>query len=85
VRNRVAKWFFIKPKIQIWVNFEGPYIDGKMSIYFTTILNILRPFVIFHDHLVHFVLFSWSIFSSFGIMHQEKSGNPSEEGRLASK
>jgi hypothetical protein len=27
------------------------------------------------DHLVHFVLICY-IFSSFGIMHQEKSGNP---------
>jgi hypothetical protein len=37
--------------------------------------NILRTFGIFYDHLVHFV-FIWYIFSSFGIMHQEKSGNP---------
>jgi hypothetical protein len=27
------------------------------------------------DHLVHFV-FIWYIFSGFGIMYQEKSGNP---------
>jgi hypothetical protein len=32
-------------------------------------------FRIFYDHLVHF-LFIWYIFSCFGIMYQEKSGNP---------
>jgi hypothetical protein len=29
----------------------------------------------YYDHLVHFVLI-WYIFSGFGIMYQEKSGNP---------
>jgi hypothetical protein len=28
-----------------------------------------------YGHLVHFV-YIWYIFSSFGIMYQEKSGNP---------
>jgi hypothetical protein len=43
---RVARWFIFKPKIQIWVNFEGPKI-GKMDIfyghleYFTDIWDIL--------------------------------------------
>jgi hypothetical protein len=32
---RVARWFLFKPKIQIWVNFLGPY-NGKRCI--------LRPF-----------------------------------------
>jgi hypothetical protein len=36
--------------------------------YFTDILD-------FYDHLLHFVLI-WYIFSVFGIMCQEKSGNP---------
>jgi hypothetical protein len=39
------------------------------------IWNILRAFWIFYDHLVHFE-FIWYIFSGFGIMDQEKSGNP---------
>jgi hypothetical protein len=39
------------------------------------IWNILQTFGIFYDHLVHFV-FIWYIFSGFGIMYQEKSGNP---------
>jgi hypothetical protein len=49
--------------------------DWKMLIYFMALWNILRIFGIFYDHSVHFV-FIWYIFSSFGIRHQEKSGNP---------
>jgi hypothetical protein len=47
-------------------------LDGKMLIYFMDIWNILRTFGKFYDHLVHFVL----IFSGFGILYQQKSGNP---------
>jgi hypothetical protein len=39
------------------------------------ILNFLRTYGIFNDHLVQFV-FTWYIFSGFGIMRQEKSGIP---------
>jgi hypothetical protein len=49
-------------------------LDGKMLIYFMANWNILRTFGIFYVHLVEFV-FIWYIFSGFGIMHQEKSGN----------
>jgi hypothetical protein len=49
--------------------------NWKMLLYIMAIWNILRPFGIFYDHLVHFV-FIWYIFSSLGIMHREKSGNP---------
>jgi hypothetical protein len=38
----------------------------------------VQTFGIFYDHLVHLVLI-WYIFSGFGIMHQEKSGNPGLE------
>jgi hypothetical protein len=47
----------------------------KMLIYYIAIWNILQEFVIFYDHLVHFVFICY-IFSVFGIMYQEKSGNP---------
>jgi hypothetical protein len=43
-----------------------------------TIWDILSPFGTFCIHLVHFV-FIWYIFSGFGIMYQEKSGNPGPE------
>jgi hypothetical protein len=49
---RVARWFIFKPKIQIWVNFGGPW---KMMIYFTAIWNILQTSGIFYNPLVHFV------------------------------
>jgi hypothetical protein len=71
---RVARWFVFKPKIPIWVNFLGPEI-GKCWY-------ILWPFGIFYIHLgnfmiiwVHCVLI-WYIFSIFGFMYQDKSGNP---------
>jgi hypothetical protein len=44
-----------------------------MLKYFMAICDILRPFGILYDHLVHF-LFIW--FFGLGIMYQEKSGNP---------
>jgi hypothetical protein len=44
-------------------------------MYFMAIWNILRTFGIFYDLLVHF--------SGFGIMYQEKSGNPSLKGDVA--
>jgi hypothetical protein len=40
-------------------------------------LKYLWTFGIFYDHSVHFV-FIWYIFSSFGLIHQEKSGNPAD-------
>jgi hypothetical protein len=50
-------------------------LDWKMLMYCMAIWNILQPFGIFYQYLVHFLL-TWNIFSGFGIMHQEKSGNP---------
>jgi hypothetical protein len=49
-------------------------LDWKKWIYFMVIGNILRRLGIFYDHLEHFV-FIWYIFSCFGIMEKEKSGN----------
>jgi hypothetical protein len=40
-----------------------------------TIWSILPPLGIFYFHLVYFVVI-WYIFSRFGILDQEKSGNP---------
>jgi hypothetical protein len=50
-------------------------LDWKMLIHFKAICNTSPTFDIFYDHMVHFV-FIWNIFSGFGIMYQEKSGNP---------
>jgi hypothetical protein len=43
-----------------------------------TIWSILRPLEIFHVHLVYFVVI-WYIFPCFGILYQEKSGNPGSQ------
>jgi hypothetical protein len=40
-----------------------------------TIWSILRRLQIFYGHLVYFVV-SWYISPRFGILYQEKSGNP---------
>jgi hypothetical protein len=40
-----------------------------------TIWSILRPLEIFYGHLVYFVVI-WYISPRFGILYQEKSGNP---------
>jgi hypothetical protein len=53
----------IKPKILIWVNF-GRYCNGRCWYFFMAILSILRPNVLFYDHLVHFVVI-WYILWSF--------------------
>jgi hypothetical protein len=50
-------------------------LDLKMLLYFMAIWNILQTFGILYDHLVHFVFVRY-IFSGFGIMCEEKSGNP---------
>jgi hypothetical protein len=50
-------------------------LQWKILVYFMTIWSILRPLEIFYGHLVYFVVV-WYIFPSFGILYQEKSGNP---------
>jgi hypothetical protein len=50
-------------------------LQWKMMVYFMDTWSILRSFVRFYGHLVQFVII-WYIFSRFGILFQEKSGNP---------
>jgi hypothetical protein len=47
----------------------------KILLYFMTIWSILGTFEIFYSHLVYFVVI-WYIFPRFGILDEEKSGNP---------
>jgi hypothetical protein len=71
---RVARWFVFKPKIQIWVNFGGScnwrwlYILWTPGPFYGLFMYILWTFGIIHGNLVYF--------SRFGILYQEKSGNP---------
>jgi hypothetical protein len=62
-----------KPKFPIWVNFGGPWNRKCWYIllsfeYFEVILYIIRAF--------GNVVVIWYIFPRFGILCQEKSGNP---------
>jgi hypothetical protein len=52
-------------------------LERKNLKYFRAFWNILWTFGIFYYHLVRFV-FIWYIFSGFGIMYQQKSGNPDD-------
>jgi hypothetical protein len=56
-------------------------LDWKMLRYFMAICSILRAFGILYNHMVHFVSIRY-IISGFGIMDQEKSGNPGSLGIL---
>jgi hypothetical protein len=47
-------------------------LQRKLLVYFVAIWSILRPFGIFFCHSVYL----WYIFPRFGMLHQEKSGNP---------
>jgi hypothetical protein len=66
-----------KPKIPIWVNFGGSCngIFYDHLVYFTAIRNILWPCGIF-------VVIGY-IFPHFGMLYQEKSGNPVTNAHLA--
>jgi hypothetical protein len=50
-------------------------LQWKSLVYFTTIWRILLLLEIFNCRLVYIVVI-WYIFPSFGILCQEKSGNP---------
>jgi hypothetical protein len=50
-------------------------LQWKRLVYFMDTFSILRPLEIFYGHLVYFVVI-WYIFSRFGILYQEKYGNP---------
>jgi hypothetical protein len=53
-------------------------LQWKMLVHFMSIWSILRPLEIFNGRLVYFVV-SWNIFPRFGMLYQEKSGNPGPE------
>jgi hypothetical protein len=46
-----------------------------MLVYFMSFWSILRPLEILYGHLVNFVVI-WYILPRFGMLYQEKSGNP---------
>jgi hypothetical protein len=50
-------------------------LQWKMLVHFMSIWFILRSLKIFNGSLVYFVVI-WYIFPCFGMLYQEKSGNP---------
>jgi hypothetical protein len=81
VNSKVARWFIFRPKISIWAYFCRPW-NGKFDYFLMAILVLLGPFGAFYLHLVYFEVI-WYIFSRFGMLEQEKSGNPGELVYLA--
>jgi hypothetical protein len=51
------------------------FLQWKRLVYFLSIWSILLPLEIFYGNLVYFVVI-WYISPRFGMLHQEKSGNP---------
>jgi hypothetical protein len=58
--SRAARWYVFKPKLQIWVNFGGPWNEKSWLF--------LWPF----GSLVAI----WYVPPRFGILNKEKSGTP---------
>jgi hypothetical protein len=52
-------------------------LQWKVVVYFMAVWSIVRPFGIFCGHLVYFAAIRY--ISRFGILHQEKSGNPASD------
>jgi hypothetical protein len=77
-RHQGCQMFFFKPKNPNLGKFWRalPRLEN-VYIFLWPFGIFLWRFGIFYVHLVHFV-FIWYIFSGFGIMHQEKSGNPAD-------
>jgi hypothetical protein len=53
----------------------GRVLQWKMWVYFMDTWSISWSFAIFYGHLVQFLVV-WYILPHFGILYQEKSGNP---------
>jgi hypothetical protein len=51
-------------------------LQWKVLVYFIKIWSILKPFGIFYGRLVYSVVIWYVHDSCFGILYQEKSGNP---------
>jgi hypothetical protein len=71
--SRVARWYILKPKIPFWVifgrscNVRYLYILWTFDIFYAQLVNIIA-LCLFCGHLVYF--------SRFGMLYQEKYGNP---------
>jgi hypothetical protein len=80
-QTRVAWWYFFKPKIQIWPFLEGLSVED-VGIFFGHFWSILSPDSMFCGHLVYFMVDLYTILVHFGMLYQEKSGNPGTNAYL---
>jgi hypothetical protein len=71
--GRVARWFVFKPKIQIWVIFGGSWIGRCLYILWK--LSLLHGPLLYFMH-IWYICGNLEYFSRFGVLFQEKSGNP---------
>jgi hypothetical protein len=67
---RVARWHIFKPKIPILGKFWR-VLQWKTLVY-TYFCNLVY---VFYGHFVYFMV-TWYIFPRFGMLYDEKSGNP---------
>jgi hypothetical protein len=62
-------------------------LDGlataNLAILYDHLVSILQPLEIFYGHLLYFVVI-WYTFPRFGILDEEKSGNPASDPGLSS-
>jgi hypothetical protein len=72
--STVARWYILKPKIPIWVNF-GRLLQWNMLVFLWVFCQFNRQMVYYFiaiwyifGHLVYYVIAIWYIFWSFGII-----------------
>jgi hypothetical protein len=71
-QNRVARWYIFKPKIPIWIIF----LIGRCRYNLWTFGLFYGQLVYFIASLYTYFVVIWFIFLHFGMLYQEKSGNP---------
>jgi hypothetical protein len=72
--GRVARWLYFQTQNRN-LGTLSRVLQWKMLVYFMDIWSILSPLDIFYGHMVYMVVI-WYNFPRFGMLHQEKSGNP---------
>jgi hypothetical protein len=73
LRRRFARWYIFKPKNPNLGKFRT-VLELKILEDFIANCNISQPLGIFCGHLIHFMVVRF--FPRFGMLHQQKSGNP---------
>jgi hypothetical protein len=76
-RIQCCQMVYLQTNNPTLVKFWG-VVQWNMLVYFMAIWAILLSFGIFCGHLVYLMV-TWYSFSCFGILYQEKSGNPARD------